>query len=555
MTETVFAGSSRSLAQGLSQLREEGLFCDVFFAAEGLDQQPPCRWVPAHQVVLAASNTGFRSKLANGAHEDPESCDKKMVHLRGVRRPEAVEAAVTAAYGLGQSSSTPAECRDDLRLLAQGLNLPSLASAGPGRTKASGQGAKEAAAAELARELQSMRKRGHLCDLTLRVGDAQFQAHQAVLAAASPGLKKHLVSQMAPVEAEPEEEQPFQATEGRQAAAASELPDCETTQPLELDLEGITHHEAVLSMLDHVYGEEGSLAFLPQTRAALQDLVKLAEAFELPMLRNAAAEKLAAEAERRDSIGRSSRGGSSPSDKAATASSDAASAREPETVKCVRFSEVSEVPDAAPGLPKMVPRESKILERLFDAFDERPLWLEGPLSARLPASATSDMKVLERFLPYVCYQWVDGPWKNAYCRLGYDPRAEDQQDAKWLQVINFRDPHFKPPAASDASAGTVLDHTFRRPPTLKNQQYQLIDIRDDFVHSIVTGADGLDACDKKAGWLPPVMLEAVVYRLQLKSLELRERNANKGKQQQARGRQRQSTQGGGRAKVARVGGA
>lgn len=517
MAAAVFDGSSIGLAYGLSKLREEGLFCDVFFAAGGVQNASQHRWVGAHQVVLAAGNTGFRTRLSCDAISDLDSPPEPLeVQLHGISRFEAVEDAVTSAYGLGNNVRSPSACRHDAQLLADGLQLCEERIEGTGEVLTA-----------MASEMQSMRKRGHLCDLILRVGDAKFHAHQVILAAASTGFKQYMTEhrcQLLPKVVPPHGVGLFKQL--------SALPNVKTTQPLELELQGISHEEAVLAMLDYAYGEERSTAFLPTARESLKDLVVLAGALDLPKLRDAAAARLCEGDEPQPSY-------------------------EHALLQVARFDDDREkLPDMLPDMPKLMTRESKVLEKLFDAFEERPLWLELPLSARLPASVTVGSDILKRLLPYVCYRWKDGPWKNTYCRLGFDPR-EEEADSKWLQVINFRDPHFKPVHAKAEAANPVPDHTFRRPPSEKVQQYQLLDIRDDFVHTLVKGAEGVEAVDKKYGWLPQVMFEAVNYRLQLKSLHLRDKKAS-GAATAGPSRGRRSslaTSEGPRAKGARIGGA
>lgn len=520
MAAEAFGGSSTGLARGLSKLREEGLFCDVFFAAEGAGDSRH-RWVGAHQVVLAASNTGFRTRLASDAATASLTAPEPLeVQMRGISRIEAVEAAVVSAYGLGETPRAPAECSRDLQMLAEGLQVCGNSRAKPGDATAEMMTA-------MARELRSMRQRGHLCDIVLVVGEHRLHAHQAVLAAASAGLKQYISEHQGQLLSKVATQQEL----GLFASPASVLPNTMTAQPLELELQGISHKEAVLSMLDHVYGDESSLALLPTDPGPLQDLVTLAGALELPTLRDAAAKQLAAGSEPEPS----SKPGVAPEQEEPKA---------PPAIQVARFDD-EELPEAVPDLPKLGAREGKVLEKLFDAFEERPLWLELPLAAQLPASVTAGSDILAKLLPFVCYRWKDGPWKNAYCRLGFDPR-EDEEDAKWLQVIYFRDPHFTPPKVAE-----VADHTFRRPPSEKVQPYQLLDIRDDFVHTLVKGSDSTGAVDRKTGWLPQVMMEAVMYRLQLKSFELRQKPAagRGGKAAAGRGL------AGPRAKKARVGGA
>mmetsp|Transcript_60038 Transcript_60038/g.128851 ORF Transcript_60038/g.128851 Transcript_60038/m.128851 type:complete len:634 (-) Transcript_60038:82-1983(-) len=171
-------------------------------------------------------------------------------------------------------------------------------------------------------------------------------------------------------------------------------------------------------------------------------------------------------------------------------------------------------------------RQEKLMARLHDLFDRRPIWLEGPLKNELSADPANDIL---RLLPSVAYQWKDGPWANAYARIGWDPRGHSKE-AMELQVIPYRDPYFSSQgggakAAKEVDGGKAVDCSFRRPPTKKTVHYQLLDIEDDFVNSFVAGADPLKKFDKKTGWVDQFILDCIKDRLDAKSQEMREKEA------------------------------
>ena len=64
-------------------------------------------------------------------------------------------------------------------------------------------------------------------------------------------------------------------------------------------------------------------------------------------------------------------------------------------------------------------------------FQEHPVWLRSEL---LHKSKFSD-KQLKMILPVVAYYFSNGPWRNQWVRMGYDPRR-DANAAKY-QTLDY----------------------------------------------------------------------------------------------------------------------
>lgn len=140
---------------------------------------------------------------------------------------------------------------------------------------------------------------------------------------------------------------------------------------------------------------------------------------------------------------------------------------------------------------------------------------------------------------------ADGPWRGAYCRMGYDPRQDPE--SRRYQTIDFRDPYFRsvtwklhPESRTlsdtksfkknrsntaslissmpnileteqiayaqgwrgDAAKTTVEiddDLHFRTPPSRPSQLYQLCDIDDNCVQQLLANTPPLDTCCKASG--------------------------------------------------------
>ncbi|KAF4683974.1 General transcription factor 3C polypeptide 5 [Perkinsus olseni] len=77
----------------------------------------------------------------------------------------------------------------------------------------------------------------------------------------------------------------------------------------------------------------------------------------------------------------------------------------------------------------------------IDLGDTNPV----PTESKLELLAVEDPVPLE-LLKDVSYLYLNGPWRNCYVRFGYDPKLN--LEAVKYQVIDFRDPHFRSPAAA-----------------------------------------------------------------------------------------------------------
>jgi hypothetical protein len=176
-------------------------------------------------------------------------------------------------------------------------------------------------------------------------------------------------------------------------------------------------------------------------------------------------------------------------------------------------------------------KELDVLGRLYTLFESRSAWLWAPLKAHLKTQV--DDAMLSRLLPFVAYQWTDGPWARAYTRFGWDPRA-DGEDAMWLQTIAFTDPHFRQPGAEKpVDVSQAVEYEFKKPPVCRVQYYQLEDLTDTFIQDVVESCDLEEECDPKFGWLPDAILDAVRSRMVFKSHELRQKIASRNSAQKA----------------------
>lgn len=503
----------------LNEFRAEGLLCDAALTAPGCsDLQPQV----AHQVVLAACSAPLRDFLVHEAQAAaspaavqaglPSPPQLTELQLGGLAVPAfSLPAAMNALYAQGASTGKADGGTDeDFAKLSEAWGLSGFPSA-------------PLSAAAVCAGLREQRYFGLLCDAVLIVGGARRPVHLAVLAAASEALRHRIVEAL--------EELSVEAGGMRRGSRTL------SERPLELSLPDVTQPETVGILLDCLYGMEPlELPEADQQDKFNRELRRLASSLDLPALAALAQPHAVSmgtaggEPVPQVSLPLLDDGRSSRRISTASVGEKEGHTALPKTVT-VRLSlrscsfSATEVPDASAAwdeeaLPK---QDKRLLDRLRAAFVERPVWLEASLLKRLPSGV--DDATFVRLLPFVAFQWTDGPWQKGYTRFGYDPR-EDAKVSISLQVIQFRDPHFKCPPKS-AKEAEPEDPTFRRPPSSKIQLYQLADIQDDFIESFVASAEVLESCDKKTGWFPQLLWDIVRDRLCVKSQLLRERLAQR----------------------------
>ncbi|KAH9489477.1 General transcription factor 3C polypeptide 5 [Bulinus truncatus] len=184
--------------------------------------------------------------------------------------------------------------------------------------------------------------------------------------------------------------------------------------------------------------------------------------------------------------------------------------------------------------------ESHSRAYLLKFFEERPLWIKTAIIARLDFAYH---RLLKHLLPMVAYYIETGPWRNLWCKFGYDPRKDPK--AKIYQTLDFRlrtttnknqveakrgveapryihstkknVPVHKTPIHHVVEEQTDtppklnpsgLDLTYifspvHRPP-YRQMRYQVCDVMDDRVQKMLHENDGKETeCTERDGWCVP----------------------------------------------------
>ena len=181
----------------------------------------------------------------------------------------------------------------------------------------------------------------------------------------------------------------------------------------------------------------------------------------------------------------------------------------------------------APGAAVDGEFDPAVVAKLRELFEQRPVWQRMSLEEHLEDSDKSQSWRLSAALRQVSYFFLDGPWRNAYVKFGYDPRKVP--DSRYFQMLDFRDPFFRTAEGAKGSSGGVVDCHFRVPPANRSQQYQLCDIDDSAIQALLKGSKPQSACTAESGWLAPEQLESIRNQLKVKSEAMRRGRLQVGK--------------------------
>lgn len=479
---TFLEETAHRLASALQKFRSQGLLCDVALIAPESKQL-------AHQVILAASSGPLKEHIFS-QHKDQCSPAPELS-----LPPSALEI---------QLENVPSD--SSLSNFLDGIYA-------------------QKHEAERLLQLQELQSKGHLCDLLLSVGTQHVAAHQVVLAAHCEAFRNLIM-------------------DGRKQLGLDEK-DATACHTLDLELRGVTSAEAVSILLDFLYGRPLWAERPKLTMEVCKDVVHLATELKLPALKEQGLEwsrQLTLpkpppptpdeeveedEAEEPDVEEAPEAPTAAPTDEADEAVSVASAAEAPEVF--LKLRSITFGAGSVPAPPRCGAQEAAeaageiygkqdvaFLGKLVRVFWERPIWLEPTLKQVPVLARTMDTERLKRLLPFVAYQWKDGPWQQAYCRLGFDPR-EEPSDALRRQVIAFKDERIKGRGREVPHA--TEDVAFQRAPVYRWQLYQLEHIEDEYIQSLLEGVHPDHGCDAKSGFLG-VLHEVILDRLKVKAAEL-----------------------------------
>ncbi|RPD61992.1 hypothetical protein L226DRAFT_463601 [Lentinus tigrinus ALCF2SS1-7] len=184
--------------------------------------------------------------------------------------------------------------------------------------------------------------------------------------------------------------------------------------------------------------------------------------------------------------------------------------------------------------------DKKILKRLEELFQERPIWTRAAIFNQFQPLEVRDIVNSKYLLPLVSYVFEDGPWRDTYVRLGYDPRQDPE--ARFYQRLYFRNvnhPILRPSVmtrrqeqrnesaeARFSGMDERRSHIFDGETiTSETAAFQLCDITDEMLKEMIEADDEdslRDACNERDGWYTTSALERIKSVLRLKFFSLLE---------------------------------
>ncbi|TVY73448.1 Transcription factor tau subunit sfc1 [Lachnellula suecica] len=147
------------------------------------------------------------------------------------------------------------------------------------------------------------------------------------------------------------------------------------------------------------------------------------------------------------------------------------------------------VPDRCLLSPTKDPDVISLIASMREALEERPIWTQRAMKNRLPPHHKYRFKLA---LPYVCYRFRNGPWRDALIKFGLDPRTDPKYRIYQTLVFQIRD---------DANA-TSNSHIFDGKNLSANARaWQVCDVTDPLLSSLIGNANCRYTCDSIVdGW-------------------------------------------------------
>ncbi|KAI9001131.1 RNA polymerase III transcription factor IIIC subunit-domain-containing protein [Trametes punicea] len=180
--------------------------------------------------------------------------------------------------------------------------------------------------------------------------------------------------------------------------------------------------------------------------------------------------------------------------------------------------------------------DKKILKRLEELFEERPIWTRAAIFNQFSPMEVRDIINSKYLLPLVSYVFEDGPWRDTYVRMGYDPRQDPE--ARFFQRLYFRNinhPISRPSVVSrrqeqrnesaqarfsgiDDRRSHIFDGTT---VTSETAAFQLCDITDPMLKEMIEDEDAVrETCNERDGWYTTHALERIKTVLRHKFFSL-----------------------------------
>ncbi|KAF6142370.1 hypothetical protein GIB67_023395 [Kingdonia uniflora] len=157
-------------------------------------------------------------------------------------------------------------------------------------------------------------------------------------------------------------------------------------------------------------------------------------------------------------------------------------------------------------------------------FDERPIWPNRSLSARLlDGGLKFSTHLLKRLLFRTAYYFSTGPFRQFWILKGYDPRKDP--GSRMYQSVDFRVPlplrKFRDVNPTEELKRIWKDlcafHIF---PCQSQTSFQLFDLVDDYIQEEIRKPSQRTSCSCKTGWFSSHELDILRLRVSVRFLSI-----------------------------------
>ncbi|OLL21742.1 Transcription factor tau subunit sfc1 [Neolecta irregularis DAH-3] len=185
--------------------------------------------------------------------------------------------------------------------------------------------------------------------------------------------------------------------------------------------------------------------------------------------------------------------------------------------------------DTIPTTPKVDERLQKpevmeVVGILNSLLEKRPVWTRRALESHLNERQRLAIKAA---IPQVAYLWISGPWRDACCKFGVDPRTAPEFGQYQTLMFHFQDKPVSFAARHRAGeepikiAENQSSHIFDgKTLNIAGRTFQLCDITDPLIRQLLDQSQPPSSPHGTFGWYTMDTMVKVrkIMRLKLKSL-------------------------------------
>jgi len=175
---------------------------------------------------------------------------------------------------------------------------------------------------------------------------------------------------------------------------------------------------------------------------------------------------------------------------------------------CLRFSDPGTAPTEPANLAEQndASEDEKTITAIQSLFASKPVWQRSALESELAKKISISSWRFAHVIRKCAYLFLDGPWRNAYVRFGYDPRVH--AESRIWQMIDFRVPRV--PRAAGGIQTIPSEEGGAR-----SQLIQLSEVDDIVIRNILRKPPSCETADPQTGWLTADDIKTIRNQLKI----------------------------------------